>query len=135
LRERVEDIPLLAKYFIQKYMNRTGKNIRILSEKAVDSLKSYRWPGNIRELENIIERTVILSTGDVLQLPRSFFDNKIQVDKSHVSLEEMERNYIKEILKFTSWRIGGSKGAAKILGLHPNTLRSRMIKLGIEKSN
>ncbi len=135
LRDRVEDIPLLAKYFIQKYMNRTGKKIRVLNEKTIDTLKTYSWPGNIRELENIMERSVILTAGDNLQIPRNLFENKINLAKTHVSLEEMERNYIIEILNFTSWRIGGSKGAAKILGLHPNTLRSRMIKLGIEKSN
>jgi len=133
LRERSEDIPLLAKYFIQKYMNKMGKNIRSISDTAISDLQSYSWPGNIRELENVIERSVILSTGDKLQIPRKLFDTKIRADNKLLNLDELEKNHIISVLEHTSWRINGERGAAKILGLHPNTLRSRMLRLGVNK--
>ncbi len=137
LSERREDIPLLAMYFTQKYVNRLGKNIMSISDDTLNRLKSYSWPGNIRELENIVERAVILTTGKELEIGREHFGTSSEAatskEGSHVKLEDIERNHIISILNKTNWQIHGEKGAAKILGINANTLRSRMAKLGIKK--
>ena len=135
LRERKEDILLLAKYFIQKYMNKLGKNLKSVSGSTLKVLADYRWPGNIRELENIIERAVILSTNEKLNIPKNLFGINISLAESYQKLDDIERSHIIQILNETSWQINGEKGAAKILGINPNTLRSRMEKLGIKKTD
>ncbi len=133
LRERLEDIPLLALHFIKKYSARFGKNIESVPQELIEAMKTHRFPGNVRELENIIERAVILSTGPVLQLDVSFISPRQPPTEPEEwqTLEEVERSYITRVLAACNWRIEGPQGAAKRLGLHPSTLRSRMRKLNI----
>ena len=96
---------------------------------------AYNWPGNIRELENIVERAVIISRGKQLELGDWLTEKKSITTASHaVSLEDVERMHIIEVLEMTGWRVSGEKGAAKILGLKPTTLEARMNKLGIKRS-
>jgi len=130
LRERASDIPLLVKHFLKHFDQKLGKNITRVPQKVMEQLKQYEWPGNIRELENIIERAVILSTSSTLsveqlQTPDYAAQEKLQ------SLADHERDYIEKVLEQTYWRIDGPKGAARILEMHPETLRSRMRKLRI----
>ncbi len=138
LKDRKEDIPMLATYFTQKYSRRMGRNISSINEEDVARLKSYSWPGNIRELENVIERAVILSKSNKLEINEEFFgalSDLITSDDKSLNLEDIERNHIVDVLNKTNWKINGDDGAAKILGINPSTLRSRMAKLGIEKIN
>ncbi len=138
LRKRKEDIPLLATYFAQKYMSKLGKKIKSVKEETIDRLKGYYWPGNIRELENIVERAVILSNGETLHIDEPPFGSLPEASYGEdkiVSLEDNEREYIIKVLNQTNWRINGDKGAAKLLGINPNTLRSRMEKLGIKNKD
>ena len=135
LRERKDDIPLLVKHFVKKYSGKTGKRIDIIPQKTIDALVAYNWPGNIRELENIVERAVIISRGKQLELGDWLTEKKSITTASHaVSLEDVERMHIIEVLEMTGWRVSGEKGAAKILGLKPTTLEARMNKLGIKRS-
>jgi formate hydrogenlyase transcriptional activator len=133
LRQRKEDIPLLAKAFVERYARKLGKQFTSIQKETLQALQNYPWPGNIRELESIVERTVILCPGPVLQLV-----DKLEMFSSPLSsgmntLEEVERNQILKALTETRWRIEGKDGAAAILGLHPSTLRARMHKLGIAR--
>ncbi|MFT6871597.1 MAG: formate hydrogenlyase transcriptional activator [Roseivirga sp.] len=134
LRDRKEDIPLLVKHFVNRYSDKIGKKIVSIPKRAINSLQGYHWPGNIRELENVIERSVILSTGNSLELgdwlPKS---SKQSVITKLEPLDEFERKYIIHVLQKTTWRVSGEKGAAKILGMKPTTLESRMKKLGIKR--
>jgi PAS domain S-box-containing protein len=134
LRDRPEDVPLLVKYFIQKFSKKTGKQIEHVPRKVMEILQGYHWPGNIRELENIIERAVILSPGKRLELGE-WFSPKDTPSKSAklATLEEVERTHILKALKKTRWRVSGDNGAAKMLAIHPQTLVSRMKKLGIQR--
>jgi formate hydrogenlyase transcriptional activator len=129
LRKRKEDIPLLVEYFVNKFTKKVGKEIHTIPEKTVQTLMDYNWPGNIRELQNILERAIILSNGGSLKLELPKHANPLSDDLKPLS--EIERDYILKVLEFTRGKISGSKGAAVILGLHPNTLRSRMERLGI----
>jgi formate hydrogenlyase transcriptional activator len=134
LRERPEDIPLLVKYFIQKYSKKVGKQIEKVPRNVMESLQRYHWPGNVRELENIIERAAILSHGTRLELGDWFSQKETPSRTSKmVTLEDVERAHIIKALKMARWRVSGEKGAAKILGLNPQTLISRMKKLGISR--
>ncbi len=135
LRERKEDIPLLVKYFVDKYGTKIGKKVKSIPKRVIKSLQLYNWPGNIRELENVVERALILSPTDKLELG-DWIPKKGDKEKSHalVSLEEYERDYILHVLNETMWRVSGDKGAAKILGMKPTTLESRMKKLGIRRT-
>ncbi len=131
LRQRKEDIPLLVESFVVRYARKLGKQITSIPKETMQALQDYAWPGNIRELESIIQRAVILSPGPGLQLV-----DKLQIPSSPVSgtggtVKEMERQHILNVLSDTGWRIEGNDGAARILGLHPSTLRARMHKLGI----
>ncbi|ALA60389.1 sigma-54-dependent Fis family transcriptional regulator [Nitrospira moscoviensis] len=134
LRDRVQDIPLLVSYFVKKFSTAMGKKIESVPAKAMESLKSYGWPGNIRELEHVIERAVILSQGPALELgdwmPKSATASGAGPP---ATLEEMERAHIIHVLIQTNWRVSGEKGAARILGLNPTTLEARMKKLGIQR--
>ncbi|MGB7290729.1 MAG: sigma 54-interacting transcriptional regulator [Thermodesulfobacteriota bacterium] len=139
LRERKEDIPVLASYFAQKFIKKLGKEIKSVSETTMERLKGYSWPGNIRELENIVERAVILSTGDTLEINESLLSSlsesdAVTKDDGPLGLEDLEREHIIKVLNQTRWQIHGEKGAAKILGINPSTLRTRMVKLGIKKN-
>lgn len=134
LRERKEDIPLLAGHFARRYGNKMGKHIETISQKAMQSLQAYPWPGNVRELENVIERAVIISPGAQLALgdwiPRPFVALN---GKRLLTITELERNHILEMLELTGWRVSGEAGAARLLGLKPTTLEARMKKLGIKR--
>lgn len=129
LRERIEDIPVLVWAFVSEFNEKMGKRINRISKREMTLLQSYSWPGNIRELRNVIESAMIVSSGDELKimLPETTGDSP----SPRVTLEEMERRYIKDILRQTGWRIKGDGGAADILGMRPSTLYSRMKKLGI----
>jgi PAS domain S-box-containing protein len=134
LREREGDIPMLVQYFVHKFAANFGKKIDRISERMMAGLQRYQWPGNIRELEHVIERAVILSEGSELE-PIEWLSQpggKAGSGKT-LTLEEMERQHIVDVLEQTNWRVSGEKGAAKILGLNPTTLEARMKKLGIER--
>lgn len=138
LRDRKEDIPLLVKHFLHKHESRVGKKINSVPDKIMTSLMNYDWPGNIRELENLIERAMILSTGNALEegswLPVTKSVVANSSSKTHAQkLEEVEKDHIIEVLRNTYWKVSGEKGAAKILGLNPTTLEARMKKLGIKR--
>ncbi len=134
LRDRRSDIPLLANFFINKYNKLNGKHVERIPLKVMELLMSYDWPGNIRELENTIERAVILSNGSKLELKDRFLTGKEPADFGKFrSLKENEKEYILKVLDRTHWRVSGPKGAASILGMKPTTLESRLKKLGIAK--
>jgi len=130
LRERPDDIPLLVESFAQKFSKKLGKQIDKIPQKTMNSFQQYAWPGNVRELENVVERAVISSHDAVLRVELP--EISILPVQSNKTLEEVEREHILRVLKTKNWRISGSQGAAAVLGLHSNTLRSRMQKLGIE---
>jgi len=165
LRERRPDIAQLTMFFVERFARKFGKKIEGVSQETMDLLMNYPWPGNIRELQNIVERGVVLSEGPILSLSRNFFpaasfresgasgdglatratvaspiitsssaaDQKNPPATPPLSLEETERRHILAVLEQAGWVIEGAKGAAKILNLHPNTLRGRMKKLGIRR--
>jgi PAS domain S-box-containing protein len=135
LRERPEDIPLMVEYFAGKFANKYGKKITSISPHLMNGLQSNAWPGNVRELANVIERAVINSTDAVLRLVEPFDEPAEPVVAVVKTLEENEREYIRRVLEKTRWRVEGPQGAAKILGINPSTLRTRMLKLGIQKPN
>src|SRR5215469_10730207 len=134
LRDRKQDIPLLVSYFVTRFSGTMGKKVESVPAAAMEMLKSYSWPGNIRELEHVIERAVILSQGSELELgdwmPKSA---PVAGNGAPATLEEVERTHIVAVLMQTNWRVSGDKGAAKILGLNPTTLEARMKKLGISR--
>ena len=132
LRQRKEDIPLLVEHFARMYAKKFGKTISSVSPRAIQSLQAHSWPGNIRELANVIERAVIYTQGSALHLVDDF-ENVDDESSLTRTLEEVERDYIIRTLENTGWRIEGPYGAAKILGLNPSTLRTRMLKLGIQR--
>lgn len=138
LRDRKEDIPLIARYFVEKFSRRMGKRIKSIAYDDLKKLSLYRWPGNVRELEHFIERAIILSDGEQITLPslEQPFEVKSDNEKqgTHRPLTEIERSYIEGVLHATHWRVSGPNGAATILGLKPTTLLSRMKKLGIKKT-
>lgn len=158
LRERSEDVPLLVRYFVQKFSRRLNKSVAYVPAEAMDALVGYSWPGNIRELENFIERAVLLSPGKELRVPEGELKSSdvsslagssaVGVDSSSSSssltsstsstssistLEDAERQHILRALRQTEWRIAGLKGAAAILGMKRTTLQARMRKLGIRR--
>ncbi len=141
LRERTEDILPLVTHFVRIFNRTLGRSVESISPSARASLMSYEWPGNIRELENVIERAVLLSRGSVLEIDDVLAPGT-QADPAppHIAhrpemltLAAVEARHIRSILDETEWRIAGPRGAARILGMHPNTLRSRMEKLGIHR--
>ncbi len=135
LRERSEDIPLLAAFLLEKYAIRIGRRFEGIDPATLLRLKAYPWPGNVRELENVLERAVILATGRVLEIDPDVLGRPASDPLAGISgsLEEVERRYIQSVLGQTGWVIEGHQGAAAILGLHPNTLRSRLKKLGLAR--
>jgi transcriptional regulator with GAF, ATPase, and Fis domain len=155
LRQRCSDIPLLTSFFVERFARQLGKQSIAIAQETIDVLTQYDWPGNIRELQNVIERAVVLSRGPILRLGRDLLPfssedpepaNEVgdgtSSDKpksegdlnAHLSLQQVEKRHIVEVLTKTEWVIEGPRGAAKLLGLHPNTLRSRMKRLGIGRS-
>jgi len=135
LRSRPEDIPLLVNAFVQRFARAQGKQIEETPKAVMDELVNYDWPGNVRELENVIERAVITSSGKVLRLAARLEPRGATRSEGDYqgSLHDVERAYVSRILELSDWRIEGKKGAAELLGLHPNTLRFRMRKLGIRR--
>lgn len=135
LRDRKEDITLLVEYFVSQLSTRMGKSINKIPQRTMNAFIKYPWPGNIRELRNVIERAVISTNGyvlnfaDQLKMPMAV-NNETYKDKS---LAEMERDYITRILEKMDWRISGPRGAANILDLKESTLRARMKKLGVSR--
>jgi formate hydrogenlyase transcriptional activator len=155
LRQRRSDIPLLTTFFVERFARQLGKQITGVAQDTMEILSRYDWPGNIRELQNVIERAVVLSRGSVLKLGRDLLpvtvetlpneeiatgaptNGKAAGDNTgdrHFSLEQVEKCHILQVLEQTGWVIEGQNGAARILDLHPNTLRSRMKKIGIDRS-
>lgn len=134
LRKRREDIPLLVKHFAEKLGIKMGKKIKDVPQRIIKKLMAYDFPGNVRELENLVERGVITSVNGRLNLYD--FDPKAQEVKStnYVTMKEFQKQYIVDILKHTQWRVSGPKGAAVILGMPATTLYSKMDKLGIKRS-
>jgi len=139
LRSRAEDIPEFVEHFVQLYARKHYKSIKKVSRLVVDELTKYHWPGNVRELENILERAVIVSDSDTIKLKDiSLFKHQKDKDSNRhpgqfSTLERMEREHITTVLQHCNWQVHGPKGAGQILGINPNTLRSRMKKLGISK--
>lgn len=137
LRERKEDIPLLAEHFLKKYNSEAGKQVSALSSEVTDMLMRYHWPGNIRELENTIQRNVVLAKGNVInsiEMPivKLAADTYSRNEKFKTIIEN-ERDHILAVLESCNWKISGPGGAAEILDINVNTLNSRIKKLGIEK--
>jgi formate hydrogenlyase transcriptional activator len=148
LRERPADVPALVMFFLAQFGKRFGKRIETVPPKTMKRLNGYAWPGNIRELQNVIERAVVLCQGTVLDLDEDLLPVPVVADIADPavpesrppssaaglgSLEEVERAHILAVLHQAGWLIEGPRGAARILGLHPNTLRSRMNKLGLKR--
>lgn len=135
LRDRKEDIPLLIRHFSKKFESKIGKRITNIPQKVVKQLQDYDFPGNVRELENFVERAIILSKNGKLEigswLPKS--SNKTPAKKI-MTLDELQKRHIITTLQHTNWRVSGEKGAAKLLGIKPTTLESRMKKLNIQRS-
>lgn len=134
LSQRISDIPLLVEHFVKRFNKIMAKNITRIPKKVMEHLKAYSWPGNVRELENIIERAMIISNSSVLTVEQLQVPDYAKKEKFQ-SLAEHEKDYIAKVLDRTLWRIKGPNGAAQILDMHPETLRSRMIKLGIKRPN
>jgi formate hydrogenlyase transcriptional activator len=136
LRERREDIPLLVRHFVQHYGRRMNRLIDTIPSETMNALVRYPWPGNIRELQNLIERAVILSSGPVLRVPLKDLPNLATVGSNKArpqTMEEAERAHILAALKETKWVVGGPNGAAARLGMNRSTVLFRMKKLGIVK--
>jgi formate hydrogenlyase transcriptional activator len=134
LRERAEDIPLLVSYFTHKYGRRMQKRIESIPAVVMRKLSSWHWPGNIRELENFIERSVILSHGAVLRAPIGELGHNGRYARVAGTREVPERDEIVRILKVTSGRVGGPEGAAARMGIKRTTLISRMKKFDIDRA-
>jgi transcriptional regulator with GAF, ATPase, and Fis domain len=148
LRERAADIPLLVSAFLLRFARQAGRPIRDVTPEAMEALCTYRWPGNVRELQNVIERSVILARGPLVDLdalpdlsagaPPTYTDDGVAPASGALgaqsrTIDEVERGYVAEVLAATSWVIEGERGAARRLGLHPNTLRSRLKRWGLAR--
>jgi PAS domain S-box-containing protein len=135
LRDRKDDIPLLVRHFIEKYNLRMGKRIEEVPQSVMKELMDYEYPGNVRELENLIERAVILSPGNKLTSNFQFKKTKSGAKKSFASMDDMQRMYILEALRRTKGKVTGSGGAAELLKMNDKTLYSRMSKLGVGRND
>jgi len=138
LRDRIEDIPALVSHFISVYNRKSGKSITSLSEKVLKNIMTYDWPGNIRQLEHLIERSVLVTEGNIIEdlpLPATFKKEITAATQvfSIKTIHENERDYIIQVLKKCGGKIWGAGGAAEVLNLPPSTLKSKMKKLGIRK--
>jgi formate hydrogenlyase transcriptional activator len=144
LRQRPEDIPILVHYFVQKFALRMGKKIENIPAETMEALSQWHWPGNIRELENFMERSVILTEGPSLRAPIDELGEIVEdlISETHPSsgtaasqgtLEELERQYIVQVLRQSAGVLSGSRGAAARLGMKRTTLQSKMQRLGITR--
>jgi len=136
LRERQQDIPALVRYFVQKYAQRMNRSVETIPSETLEALVRYAWPGNIRELENLIERAVIVSPGPILHVPLG--ELKLSPENSNtaadgLTLKAAEREHILKALEATNWVLAGPRGAAARLGMKRTTLQSRMRKLGLAR--
>lgn len=135
LRQRREDIPLLIEHFVSRFAKRLGKRITSVSPRTMKKLCEYAWPGNVRELANVVERATINTSGEVLHLGEELEENEVvRHFGSDQTLEGIEREHITRVLIAKRWRIEGPQGAAHVLDVNPSTLRSKMAKLGIQKT-
>jgi len=134
LRDRRDDIPLLVRHFANKYARRMGKQIESIPTETMEALSRYAWPGNIRELQNLMERAVLLSKGPSLRVPLGeiFTDLEPAVNGGNV-LEQAEREQIVRALRESNWVVGGARGAAARLGLKRTALAYKMQKFGISR--
>lgn len=136
LRARRGDIPLLVEHFVEIYARRMSKQIDHISPQTMAALTSYQWPGNIRELQNFIERSLILTSGNVLEPPLASLRNAIDAQSfGPITMEDAERDHIRKTLEQTRWVVAGPNGAAARLGIKRSTLYFRMQKLGISRTN
>jgi transcriptional regulator with GAF, ATPase, and Fis domain len=140
LRDRVSDIPVLVRHFVSAHSRRMGKNIETIPHETMQALCRWPWPGNIRELENFLERAVILTRGTVLYVPLAELETKVaeeveELDKANPTLHAAECEHILRVLRETKGQIGGNDGAAQRLGLKRTTLNSKLKKLGIERND
>jgi transcriptional regulator with GAF, ATPase, and Fis domain len=139
LRERGEDIALLVQFLVGKFRARLGKPIEGVTAETMQRLLAYSWPGNVRELENVLERAAILALAPLIDIEPELLPataavkNSAPSDEPLISLSAAERDHILAALQQSNWVIDGPKGAAKVLDMHPNTLRSRLKKLGITR--
>jgi transcriptional regulator with GAF, ATPase, and Fis domain len=131
LRHRTEDIPYLVWRFVAEFSKSFGKRIDVISDENLAALQRHSWPGNIRELRNVVERAMIVATGSRLSIPVPA--PTLPAESGSVALADMERSHIRSVLESTGWRIRGKAGAAERLGLKPTTLETRMIKLGLTR--
>jgi transcriptional regulator with GAF, ATPase, and Fis domain len=131
LRERVEDIPLLVWRFVEEFSKSFAKPIESIPRENMAALQRYAWPGNIRELRNVVERAMIVATSTRLTI--ALPGPSSATARHHVQLHDLEREHIRSTLESTSWRIRGLGGAADRLGLKPTTLETRMVKLGLRR--
>jgi formate hydrogenlyase transcriptional activator len=134
LRERQEDIPALVRYFVEKYARRMNRAVETIPAETLDLLVRYPWPGNIRELENMIERAVILSPGPVLRVPHAEIKPSPEHVGDNLTLRAAERDHILKALEATNWVLAGPRGAAARLGMKRTTLQSKMRKLGVVRA-
>ena len=132
LRNRKEDIPLLMEYYLKYYSEKLNKPIKTIPKKIIKRMMDYSWPGNVRELENVIERAIIISENNFLNIEILMTDDSSVTDD--LPLEELERNHIIKTLEKTYWKISGPGGAAEILKMNPETLRSKMRRLSIKRN-
>ncbi len=136
LRGRREDIPALVEHFVEIYARRMGKQIEHIPPETMSALTSYQWPGNIRELQNFIERSVILTSGNVLHPPLASLKSAPEAESlGAITLEDAERDHIRKTLEQTRWVVAGPNGAAARLGIKRSTLYFRMQKLGISRAS
>jgi formate hydrogenlyase transcriptional activator len=135
LRDRREDIPLLVRHFSNSYARRMGKQIESIPKEAMDALTRYGWPGNIRELQNLMERAALLSTGPSLRVPLAeiLTDSGVSAARGGNALEQARREQIVRALRESNWVVGGAHGAAARLGLKRTSLAYKMQKLGISR--
>jgi transcriptional regulator with GAF, ATPase, and Fis domain len=143
LRQRPDDIPLLAAHFLEKHCRKLGRPLLEVSRATMAALQAHSWPGNVRELENVVERAVILSRGKwaEISVDRAHASDLVSADgvsqhdvaRGRASMVDLQRDHIRAILEDVRWRVEGKGGAAEILGMNPNTLRTRMRKLGIQR--
>jgi transcriptional regulator with GAF, ATPase, and Fis domain len=133
LRERVEDIPLLVWRFVAEFARKFGKVIDFVPRENLAALQRYGWPGNIRELRNVVERAMIVATGSRLSITLPPSSSKAPESRRSERLVDVEREHIRSVLESSGWRVRGAGGAAEVLGLPPTTLETRMAKLGIRR--
>jgi PAS domain S-box-containing protein len=133
LRDRLNDVPFLVSFYVDKISKRLGKAVVNVPANVMDELRTYHWPGNVRELENVLERAVINSSGPKLHLADELKRPAKDLIMAKRTLDDVEREYIVRVLEETNWNVSGKNGAAEILGLNRSTLRARMQKLGIHR--